>query len=135
MSSAIRKTVDHWKHLFPFAHVPLNEDEYEDQLSFVDKLMDFSSHNRDDKRITALLKLVANNIRTYEEKKYTTVKVTSIEMLKFLMEEHGLGQSDLPEIGSQSLVSRILNNERQLTKEHIEKLSRRFHVSPVVFFG
>jgi len=54
-------------------------------------------------------------------------------MLKFFMQEHGLGQNDLPEIGSQSLISKILNGERQLTVEHIRQLSNRFGVSPAVF--
>ena len=49
------------------------------------------------------------------------------------MDEHAIGQTDLPEIGSQSLVSKILNGERQLTLEHIRSLSRRFGVSPAVF--
>ena len=35
------------------------------------------------------------------------------------MEEHGLEQGDLPEIGSQSLVSKILSCERQPTRDHI----------------
>lgn len=60
-------------------------------------------------------------------------KVSPIEMLEFLMQEHNLGQSDLPEIGSQSLVSKILSGERHLTTDHIKKLSGRFGVSPVVF--
>jgi HTH-type transcriptional regulator/antitoxin HigA len=49
------------------------------------------------------------------------------------MEEHGLDQNHLPEIGSQSLVSKILNGERKLTVEHIKYLSKRFGVSPSVF--
>ncbi len=134
MSLAVRKTVDHWKQLFPYAHVPLNEKEYKEQLTFVDKLMDFSRRNQGDKKIASLLKLVAGNIKAYEEKKYPAARVSAVEVLKVLMEDHGLGQGDLPEIGSQSLVSKILSNERQLTKEHIEKLSKRFHVSPAVFF-
>jgi HTH-type transcriptional regulator / antitoxin HigA len=49
------------------------------------------------------------------------------------MEEHGLDQNDLPEIESQSLVSKILNGERKLTVEHIKYLSKRFNVSPTVY--
>ncbi len=41
-------------------------------------------------------------------------------MLAFLMEERGLGQTDFPEIGSQSLISKILSGERKLTVEHIK---------------
>ena len=50
------------------------------------------------------------------------------------MEDHHLTQADLPEISNQSLVSKILKGERSLTTEHIQKLSKRFHVSPAVFF-
>ena len=58
-----------------------------------------------------------------------------IVMLKTLMEHHQLKQSDFQqEIGSKSMVSRILSGERQLTTEHIRKLSRRFGISPALFF-
>ena len=58
-----------------------------------------------------------------------------LALLKVLMEQHGLGVADLPEIGSKSLVSRILNGNRNLTKKHIETLSHRFGISPALFFG
>jgi HTH-type transcriptional regulator/antitoxin HigA len=49
------------------------------------------------------------------------------------MEEHGLTQSDLPEIGSQGVVSEILNGKRERNVRHIRALARRFRVSPAVF--
>ena len=100
---------------------------------FVDELMEWSRHHKDE-NAPSLLSLIASNIETYETQHYPAKKISSIEMLKFLMDEHGLGQGDLPEIGSQSLVSKILNGERQLTLEHIRSLSKRFGVSPAVFF-
>jgi integrase len=43
--------------------------------------------------------------------------------------------ADLPEIGSKSLVSKILNGRgRNLTRDHIAALSKRFSVSPALFF-
>jgi antitoxin component HigA of HigAB toxin-antitoxin module len=36
--------------------------------------------------------------------------------------------------GSESIVSEVLNRKRVLNKTHIEKLSKRFGVSPAVFF-
>jgi len=89
--------------------------------------------NKKDEKATSLLQLIASNISAYESHKYPSKKVTPVEMLKFLMKQHGLGQNDLPEIGSQSLVSKILNGERQLTLVHIRALSKRFGVSPAVF--
>ncbi|EHF5014944.1 helix-turn-helix domain-containing protein, partial [Enterobacter hormaechei] len=37
------------------------------------------------------------------------------------------------EIGSKSMVSRVLNGQRQLTLNHIKKLAARFGVSPALF--
>jgi HTH-type transcriptional regulator/antitoxin HigA len=36
--------------------------------------------------------------------------------------------------GTPSIVSEVLRGKRNLTTEHIRRLSRRFHVSPEVFF-
>jgi HTH-type transcriptional regulator/antitoxin HigA len=49
------------------------------------------------------------------------------------MEEHDLTQSDLPEIGSQGVVSEILAGKRDLNVRQIAQLAERFGVSPVVF--
>jgi HTH-type transcriptional regulator/antitoxin HigA len=49
------------------------------------------------------------------------------------MQEHGLKQSDLKEIGSQGVVSEILTGKRTLNLEQIKKISSRFQVSPLVF--
>ncbi|OAI46488.1 hypothetical protein AYO45_01725 [Gammaproteobacteria bacterium SCGC AG-212-F23] len=130
---AVQQAISHWGHVVPYAHVPRNEKEYEELLTFVDELMDWTRHHKD-KHATSLLNLVASNIAAYENQRYPTKKITAIDMLKFFMEEHGLGQEDLPEIGSQSLVSKILSGERQLTLEHIRSLSKRFGVSPNIFF-
>jgi len=55
--------------------------------------------------------------------------------LKVLMQQHTLTLSDLKEeIGSKSLVSMTLHGKRNLTKENINKLSKRFKLSPAVFY-
>ena len=54
-------------------------------------------------------------------------------VLKFLMREHGLRQSDLPEIGSQGVVSEVLSDKRDLNARQIKRLAKRFGVSPAVF--
>ena len=133
MNTALKKTIEHWGYLSPYTHIPRNDAEYEKLLNFVEELMATSRHVKKDERVTSLLKLVAKNIEEYEAHRFPTKSASPIEMLEFLMEEHGLGQSDLPEIGSQSLVSKILSGERQLTVEHIQKLSKRFGVSSSVF--
>ncbi|MCZ7627215.1 MAG: hypothetical protein C3F12_00295 [Candidatus Methylomirabilota bacterium] len=51
------------------------------------------------------------------------------------MGQHELSQYDLAkELGGQSVVSQILRGKRRLTREHIERLSKRFRVSPATFY-
>lgn len=62
-------------------------------------------------------------------------RLGGVDTLKLLMEQHGLGVADFPEIGSKSLVSKILNGRgRKLTRNHIAALSKRFGLSPALFF-
>jgi len=50
------------------------------------------------------------------------------------MEQHKLKQNDLKnEIGSQGVVSEVLNGKRQLNVDQIKKLAKRFHVSASTF--
>ncbi len=51
------------------------------------------------------------------------------------MEERGLRQKDLvPIFKTESIVSDILNNRRQLTTRHIQELAKFFNISPAAFF-
>ena len=49
-------------------------------------------------------------------------------MLAFLIEQHGLRQSGLPEIGPQSVVSVALAGKRPLNLRQVRLLCARFHV-------
>ncbi len=80
-----------------------------------------------------LLHTLITLVEAYEEKHHPLPAVSDVDMLAFLMEQHHLTQSDLPEIGSQTTVSLILSGKRQLTKRHIAALSKRFNVPASVF--
>jgi HTH-type transcriptional regulator/antitoxin HigA len=74
-------------------------------------------------------------IEAYEEKHYPIRSATPLEVLQELMTANDLRQKDLaPLFGSESIVSEVLSGKRGLNKRHIEKLSRRFKVSPELFF-
>jgi len=74
-------------------------------------------------------------IEDYEEKRYPIKSATPIEVLTELMASNNLKQKDLvPIFGAESTVSAVLRGKRALTKKHIERLSKRFHVSPALFF-
>jgi HTH-type transcriptional regulator/antitoxin HigA len=85
-----------------------------------------------EQRLAELLTLL---IEDFEEKHYSLKPATGIEALEELMESNGLRQKDLVDIFSTpSIISEVLRGKRKLTTEHIRKLSRRFHVSPELFF-
>ena len=72
-------------------------------------------------------------IHAYEEDNVNMPQVGSTGILRFLMDEHGLTQSDLPEIGSQGVVSELLRGKRELNVRQIRALAQRFNVSPAAF--
>ena len=83
-------------------------------------------------RLAELLTLL---IEDFEEKHYSLKASTGIEVLEELIEANGLKQKDLVDIfGTPSIISEVLSGKRKFTTEHIRKLSRRFHVSPELFF-
>jgi HTH-type transcriptional regulator/antitoxin HigA len=49
------------------------------------------------------------------------------------MEEHRLRQTDLPEVGAQSVVSAILSGRRRLNLRQVKALAARFGVPMEVF--
>jgi HTH-type transcriptional regulator/antitoxin HigA len=79
------------------------------------------------------METIGSLIEVYESQNYPDLGGDPINALKTLMEEHGLKQSDLPEIGSQGVVSEIISGKRQLNVRQLKLLSERFKVSPVVF--
>ena len=82
-----------------------------------------------------LIELLAVLIEDFEAKHYPVLDATPIAIIRHLMEAHGLRQKDLVSIfGTESIASEVLHGKRELTKEHIKRLSARFGVSPAVFF-
>jgi len=84
-----------------------------------------------ERRMADLLTLL---IEDFEEKHYALKTASPLEVLSELMQANNLKQKDMLDVfGTPSIVSEVLHGKRQLTTEHIRRLSRRFHVSPEVF--
>ncbi len=74
-------------------------------------------------------------IGDYEDRRYPAKQLPPDAMLRFLMTQHALKQSDLTEIGSQGVVSEILAGKRELNVRQIKALARRFGISPAAFIN
>jgi HTH-type transcriptional regulator/antitoxin HigA len=108
------------------------EEQYNKAVKLLDELIDRVSEKPND-TMDSLIDMLGTLIEAYENKHVPEPVGDPISSLRHFMEEHNLRQSDLPEIGSQGVVSEILNGKRQLNVAQIKALSKRFKVSPAVF--
>jgi len=129
-SPLLAKTINHWN---PVAEVvPHSENEYQRLSALLDELLntvgDDESHP-----LANLLETLTTLIEVYEQAHHPVDDVPASEVLRFLMQEHGLRPHDLPEMGPEGEVLELLNGQRELNISQIQYLSQRFHVSPAVF--
>lgn len=74
-------------------------------------------------------------VAQFEKSELPAGSATPEEVLRFLMDQNDLSQYDLAkELGGQPVVSDVLRGKRKLTREHIERLSKRFAVTPATFY-
>jgi HTH-type transcriptional regulator / antitoxin HigA len=109
-----------------------NEREYDAAVKRLNALLDEVGDN-ERHPLSGLLDTLGTLIHVYEEQHHPLPDCGGADVLQFLMEEHGLTQSDLPEIGSQGVVSEILRGKREMNVRQVRLLAERFHVSPAVF--
>lgn len=121
----------HWANIAPMLTIR-NEREYNAAVKRLNELLD--EIGTDEKHpLYGLLDTLGTLVHAYEEEHYPIPDASGVDVLRFLMEEHGLTQSDLLEIGSQGVVSEILSSKRELNVRQIRMLAKRFKVSPAVF--
>jgi HTH-type transcriptional regulator/antitoxin HigA len=110
-----------------------NEDELAEYTQALFELTAKPDPTPDEEEAIELISLLIDH---YETEHYPLPEAEPAEVLRFLLEQNGLSQRDIaPELGSESTVSLVLSSKRQLNRDHIARLSRRFNVSPAVFFG
>ena len=132
MEAQLKDIASVWPQIKNIFSVPHTETEYDNIVSMLDNLIDEVGEN-EAHPLSSLMESLGNLIETYENKNTTTLSSNPTESLRFLMEEHNLKQSELPEIGSQGVVSEILKGTRNLNIRQIKKLSSKFNISPLVF--
>lgn len=83
------------------------------------------------------LEVLGDLVERYEDRHVEMPRVSDAEMLRSLMEEKEVSQADVVRGAgiSKTVLSLVLNGKRELTREHIETLSRYFGISPAVFLN
>jgi HTH-type transcriptional regulator/antitoxin HigA len=111
-----------------------DEHDYERMITLIDQLADAVGDDRSH-ALAGLLDILATLAHAYEETRHRLPAASPIAVITHLMEEHSLSQKDLPEIGSQGVVSEVLRGVRGLNLRQVTALAQRFGVSPAVFIA
>jgi len=128
----IKRTIKVWPTISKVVSTIHTKEQYNRAVKMLDALIDEVNEKSDSVK-ESIIDTLGTLIKDYEDRNFNEPKGNPIGVLKYLLEEHGLKQTDLNEIGSQGVVSEILSGKRKLNIRQIEVLSRMFSVSPSVF--
>lgn len=131
MSTLAKDIQEHWTAIRPVLSIR-TESDYHRAVDMLNDLLDEVGTN-EGHPLYELLDTLGTLLHVYEEAHHPMPNCSGADALRFLMDEHGLTQSDLRMIGSQGVVSEILSGKRTLNIRHIRDLAERFSVSPAVF--
>ncbi len=106
--------------------------DYAQARATIDALLDEVGDN-ENHPLADVLDYLADQVKAYEDKNFQIPEAEPNEVLRFLMEQHGLKQEDLGDCAPQSRISDILGGKRSISKEIAKRLAHRFHVRADVF--
>lgn len=136
-ATQLREIVPAWKGLrksAPYFGPIRNERDFARMQALMDELLNEVGDD-EDHPLADLLDVVGVLVDQYENENMTELKPAGpTDVLRFLMQQHGLAQSDFrKEIGTQGVVSEVLSGNRKLNARQAKALAKRFGVSPLVF--
>jgi len=117
-------------------HIPLRvirtEEEYKTQQQWANTLADEVGDN-EAHPLFSLFEVVLLLIEQWESKHVSIPDAPPKEVLRFLLQDHGLRQKDLADIASKQLISDILAGRRPVSRKLAVKLAKRFNVGVSAF--
>jgi HTH-type transcriptional regulator/antitoxin HigA len=132
MSILIKTVAEHWEFVSPLLRKPKSEEDYDSLVRAVDEILEIAG---DDEAhpLMSLVEIIGDWVEEWDHTHHPMAEASGEEVLGYMMREHGLTQSDLPGVGTQSVVSEILNGKRKLNLRQIRWLAERFKVPVDVF--
>jgi HTH-type transcriptional regulator/antitoxin HigA len=116
-------------------HAIKNEADYDKTVAVMNRLAVLDRPTTGQRQYLDTLAVL---VEAYDEE-HNRIDVSNadpIQVLKSILDEHGLTASDLGRmLGNRELGGKILRGDRELSKGHIATLTQRFKVSADLFIG
>ena len=126
------EAVSHWNSLAPVLTAPQSEDDHEYLAAVLDEILDAGGAD-ETSPLATLAERIGELIEVYERERHPIPDASPAEVLAFLMDQNGLKLEDLPEVGTRSVGSAVLNGKRGLDVRQVAALSKQFGVPADVF--
>lgn len=134
MNPLLENAMQHWNMVAPAINAPSNKEDYLQLMENLHQAIEIVE-NRPQSPLNGLIAAMASAAKDWEENHMDAFQGDGLAALKYLIKLHSVRQTELKEIGSQGVVSEVLNGKRALTLRHVRGLAKRFNVSPNVFIG
>ena len=106
--------------------------EYAAAVWHLNRLLDAGGANQAH-QLAGLVETLGEMIHAYEKRRPPMPDAEPREVLRYLMDERGLRQSDLAGIATQGTISDILSGRRGISNALAKKMAAKFQVSVAVF--
>lgn len=127
MTPTIETAIKHWAHIAPVLSPPRSAAAHRRMVAALDAVLDAGGGDAAHP-LASLADYMGEMIRTYEDAHHPRAEMSVGAFLRELLKREGLRQSEVPEIGTQGMVSDVLRGKRKLTARQIAALSRRFSI-------
>ena len=132
MNDNLKLAVEHWDFVSPLLTKPQSEADYDALARALDELLDIVGED-ETHPFMGLVDIIGDWIEAYDHEHRPMPVASGVDVLRYMMREHVLTQSDLPGVGAQSVVSEVLSGKRQLNRRQIRWLAERFGVTVETF--
>lgn len=109
-----------------------SEQDYAQACATIEVLLD-EIRDAEDHPLADVLDYLYDQVKAYEDENFVIPEAEPKEVLRFLLEQHGLKQDHLSDIAHQGRISDILAGKRSISKDIAKRLAKRFHVHADVF--
>jgi len=132
MNARLKAAMQHWNYVAPLLQPARNAKEYASLVEALDAALDAGGAD-ETHPLARLAEYLGELIAEYEAKDKMPPAATGAEALRHLMQRDNLRQIDLPELGSQGVVSELLSGRRDFNARQAKVMATRFGVSAALF--